>query len=244
MPQITFPRSFYLENLTFSNDYCHKHTPLLLILQRQHILSYLSPLFSQSITPSTLIKFSNTILKLTQLYNIKQQFDTFISQFTHIQNYLNSSIFHSVHINKMKYHENLYLKRSTCIQGISTIIQYLTTNLIQTLDHPSRTMEKEEMYSFLCGVLQIYLELWNSTQPHFEYIPDLMCQTINQPLEQHKAAISEITPLLKHIQCYQFFPHVNNLHSMEKLEKLNSNLISLLKDYFNQTIWKPSESQN
>ena len=129
------------------------------------------------------------------------------------------------------------------MKGIMTIIQHLTTNLIQKLDHPSKTMENEEMYSFLRGVLQIYLEFWNSTQPPFEYIPDLMYQTINEPLEQQKAAISEITSLLKHIECYQFFPHVNNLHSMEKLETLNFDLISLLQHYFNQTIWKlPSDS--
>ena len=143
----------------------------------------------------------------------------------------------------MKYHEKLYLMRSSCMKGITTIIQHLTTNLIQTLDHPSKTMENEEMYSFLWGVLQIYLEFWNSTQPPFEYIPDLTYQTINEPLEQQKAAISKITSLLKHIECYQFFPHVNNLHSMEKLETLNSDLISLLQDYFNPTIWKwPSDS--
>ena len=143
----------------------------------------------------------------------------------------------------MKYHEKLYLMRSSSMKGIMTIIQYLTTNLIQTLDHPSKRMENEEMYLFLWGVLQIYLEFWNSTQPPFEYIPDLMYQTINEPLEQQKAAISEITSLLKHIECYQFFPHVSNLHSMEKLEKLNSDLISLLQDYFNQMIWKsPSDS--
>ena len=138
----------------------------------------------------------------------------------------------------MKYHEKLYLMRSSCMKGITTIIQHLTTNLIQTLDHPSKTIKNKEMYSFLQGVLQIYLEFWNSTQPPFEYIPDLMYQTINEPLEQQKAAISEITSLLKHIESYQFFPHVNNLNSMEKLEKLNSDLISLHQDYFNQTTWK------
>ena len=93
----------------------------------------------------------------------------------------------------MKYHEKLYLMRSSFMKGITTIIQYLTTNLIQTLDHLSKTMENEEMYSFLRGVLQVYLEFWNSTQPPFEYIPDLTYQTINEPLEQQKAAISEIT---------------------------------------------------
>ena len=130
------------------------------------------------------------------------------------------------------------------MKSITTIIQYLTTNLIQTLDHPSKTMENEEKYPFLWGVLQIYLEFWNSTQPPFECIPDLMYQTINEPLEQQKAAISEITSLLKHNEYYLFFPHVNNLHFMEKLEKLNSDLISFLQDYFNQTIWKvPCDSQ-
>ena len=79
------------------------------------------------------------------------------------------------------------------MKGITTIIQYLTTHLIQTLDHLSKTMENKEMYSFLQGVLQIYLEFWNSTQPPFEYIPDLTYQTINKPLQQQKAAISEIT---------------------------------------------------
>ena len=75
------------------------------------------------------------------------------------------------------------------------------------------------MYSFLHCVLQIYLEFWKLTQPPSEYIPDLMYQTMSQPLEQQKAAISEITSLLKHIECYQFFPHVNNLHCNKKLEK-------------------------
>lgn len=145
----------------------------------------------------------------------------------------------------MKYHEQLYLKRSICMQGISTIIQHLSTDLIQTFDHPSRNMDNDEMYSFLRGVLQIYLEFWNSTQPPFEYIPDLTYQTIIDPQEQQKAAISQITSLLNHIKCYNAFPHVNNLHSMEKLEKLNTDLISLLQDYFKQTIWKePFEEDN
>ena len=118
-------------------------------------------------------------------------------------------------------------------------------DLIQTFDHPSRTMDNQEMYSFLQGVLQIYLEFWNSTEPPFEYIPDLTYQTIIGPIEQQKAAITQITSLLKHIKLYQFFPHVNNLHSMEQLEKLNTDLVSLLQDYFNQTIWKADlESQN
>ena len=138
----------------------------------------------------------------------------------------------------MKYHEQLYLKRSICMQEISMIIQHLSTDLIKTFDHPSRTVDNQEMYSFIQDVLQIYLEFWNSTQPPFEYIPDVTYQTIIEPIQQQKAAITEITSLLKHIKCYHYFPHVNNLHSMEKLEKLNTDLISLLLDYFNQTIWK------
>ena len=85
------------------------------------------------------------------------------------------------------------------MNGISTIIQYLTSNLIQTFDHPLKTMDNQEMYSFLRGVLQIYLEFWNSTQPPVECIPDLKYQTIIKPVEQQTAVISEISSLLKHI---------------------------------------------
>ena len=143
----------------------------------------------------------------------------------------------------MKYHEILYLKRSTCMHRISTIIEYLTSNLIKTFHHPLKAMDHQEMYSFLCGVLQIYLEFWNSTEPPVEYIPDLKYQTISEPVKQQTAVISEISALLKHIRSCQVFPHVNNLQAMEKLEKLNNNLITLLQDYFHQTIWATVDHQ-
>ena len=120
----------------------------------------------------------------------------------------------------MKYHEILYLKRSTCMHGISTIIEYLTSNLIKTFHHPLKAMDDQEMYSFLCGVLQIYLEFWNSTEPPVEYIPDLKYQMISEPVKQQTTVISKISALLKHIRSCQVFPHVNNLQAMEKLEKL------------------------
>ena len=123
------------------------------------------------------------------------------------------------------------------MHGISTIIEYLTSNLIKTFHHPLKAMDDQEMYSFLRGVLQIYLEFWNSTEPPVEYIPDLKYQMISEPVEQQTAVISEISALLKHIRSCQVFPHINNLQAMEKLEKLNNNLITLLQDYFHQTIW-------
>ena len=37
-----------------------------------------------------------------------------------------------------------------------------------------KTMEDCDMMFFLCGVLQVYLEFWNSSCPFEEYVPDFM----------------------------------------------------------------------
>ena len=130
------------------------------------------------------------------------------------------------------------------MQGISTIIQHLSTDLIQSFDHPSRTMDNDMKCTHFFGLFLKFI--WSSgTQLNhhsntFKISPTKLSWNL---LEQQKAAITEITSLLKHMKCYYFFPHVNNLHSMKKLEKLNTDLISLLQDYFKQTIWK-THSQN
>ena len=131
------------------------------------------------------------------------------------------------------------------MKGISTIIQYLECNLVQTFQHPLSSMDSNEMYSFLRGVLQIYLEFWNSTEPPFEYIPDVPQQhqqsTSQQTFQPHISTINEITSLMKHIRSCEFFPHFNNLYSLGKIEKLNTDLIQLLQEYFSQTIWTQAE---
>ena len=56
--------------------------------------------------------------------------------------------------------------------GIEKVLKYLTTYLPSTFNHPDKTMGDCDMRSFLHGVLQVYLEFWNSSGPFKEYIPD------------------------------------------------------------------------
>ena len=72
----------------------------------------------------------------------------------------------------MKLHERLLLSRHTAISVISKVLKYITTHLPTTFNHPEKTMEDCDILSFLCGVLQVYLEFWNSTDPFAEYVPD------------------------------------------------------------------------
>ena len=124
----------------------------------------------------------------------------------------------------MKHHERLFLSRHTAMGGISKVLQYLTEHLPKTFHHPFKTMEDCEMLSFLRGILQIYLEFWNSTDPFAEFIPD---QNI----------VTETTSLLKHIRICQYLPNINTVECMEQLQKLNIDLISILDNYFDTNIW-------
>ena len=47
--------------------------------------------------------------------------------------------------------------------GIEKVFQYLDDHLPATFNHSSKTMEDGDMLSFLHGVLQVYLEYWNSS---------------------------------------------------------------------------------
>ena len=48
------------------------------------------------------------------------------------------------------------------MKSITKIKDYFTSSLNMTFDHPLRTMNENDMLEFLRGVLQIYLEYWNS----------------------------------------------------------------------------------
>ena len=74
----------------------------------------------------------------------------------------------------MKPHECLFLARHIAMGrgGIEKVLQYLEDCLPSTFTHPLKTMEDCDMFSFLCGVLQVYLEFWNSSGPYEEYRPD------------------------------------------------------------------------
>ena len=68
----------------------------------------------------------------------------------------------------MKPHEHLFLSRHIAIDGISKLLKYIMTNLPTTFNHLENNMEDCDMLSFLHGVLQVYLEFWNSTDPFAE----------------------------------------------------------------------------
>ena len=138
----------------------------------------------------------------------------------------------------MKPHEHLFLSRHTAINGIARVIEYLTTHLPTTFNHHEKTMEDCDMVSFLHGVLQVYLEFWNSTDPFVEYIPNFTksSHSIQQECEH---IICETTSLLKHIRSCQYLPNVNTVEMMDKLQKLNVDLICILDEYFYTNIWKP-----
>ena len=78
--------------------------------------------------------------------------------------------------------------------------------------------------------------------PFEEYVPDF-----TKPLRcvQDKCAhmITEIISLLKHIRSCQYLPMINTVEKMDNLQKLNTDLIAILDEYFNTNIWIP-DSEN
>ena len=48
--------------------------------------------------------------------------------------------------------------------GIEKVLEYLEDYLPAPFTHPLKTMEDCDMFSFLRGVLQVYLEFWNSSK--------------------------------------------------------------------------------
>ena len=111
-------------------------------------------------------------------------------------------------------------------EGIEKVLHYLDDHLPATFNHPAKTMEDCDMLSFLCGVLQVYLEYWNSSYPFEEYILDFMKPS---RCVQDKCAhmITEIISLLKHIRSCQYLPIINMVEKMDNLQKLNMDLIAI-----------------
>ena len=62
----------------------------------------------------------------------------------------------------MKYHELLFSKRKSAMKGIITIIDYITSVLPMTFDHPLEIMNADDMLGFLRRYFQIF---WNSGIP-------------------------------------------------------------------------------
>ena len=128
-------------------------------------------------------------------------------------------------------------------KGIEKVLHYLDDYLPTTFSHPSKTMEDCDMLSFLHGVLQVYLEYWNTSSPFEEYVPDF---TKPSRCVQDECAhmITEIISLLKHIRSCQYLPTINTVEKMDSLQKLNTNLIEILDEYFSTNIWIPYSLEN
>ena len=125
----------------------------------------------------------------------------------------------------MKPHERLFFSRHIAMgrDGMEKVLHYLEDNLPATFSHNLKTMEDCDILSFLHGVLQVYLEFWNSSHPFEEYVPDF-----TNPLRcvQDECAhmLRELISLLKHIRSCQYLPNINTVEKMDELQKLNKDL--------------------
>ena len=139
----------------------------------------------------------------------------------------------------MKPHQRLFLLRHIAMGrgGIEKILHYLVDHLPAMFSHLAKTMEDCDMLSFLCGVIQVYLEYWNSSYPFEEYIPDF---TKPSRFMQDECAhmITKIISLLKHIRSCK---NLSNVNMVEKriIYRKNTDLIAILDEYFSTNIWIP-----
>ena len=127
--------------------------------------------------------------------------------------------------------------------GIEKVLQYLEDCLPATFNHPLKTMEDCDMFSFLCEVLQVYLEFWNSSGPYQEYRPDFS-RPSRCVQDECAHMITEIVSLLNHIRSCQYLQNINTVEKMENLQKLNTDLIEILDQYFSTNIWMPDAMEN
>ena len=124
--------------------------------------------------------------------------------------------------------------------GIEKVLAYLTDYLPATFNHPDKSMEDCDMLSFLRGVLQVYLEFWNSSAPHEEYTPDFT-KPSRCVQDECVHMIAETVSLLNHIRSCQYLPNINTVEKMDKLEKLNTDLIEILEKYDATNIWNSDD---
>ena len=116
------------------------------------------------------------------------------------------------------------------------VVHYLDGHLPATFNHPLKTMQDCDMLSFLCGVLQVYLEFWNSSNSFEEYVSDFtkLSRCVQDECAQ---MLTELLSLLKHIRTCQYLPNINMVEKMDELQKLNTDLIAILDEYFSTNIW-------
>ena len=145
----------------------------------------------------------------------------------------------------MKPHECLVFLRHIAMGSgdMEKVVHYLDDHLPAAFSHPLKTMEDCDMLSFPCGVFQVYLEFWNSSNPFKEYVPDF---TKPSRCIQDECAhmLTELLSLLKHISSCQYLPNINTVEKMDELQKLNMDLIAILDEYFSTNIWVSDSLEN
>ena len=81
-------------------------------------------------------------------------------------------------------------------------------HLPATFSHPLKTMEDCDMLSFLHGVLQVYLEFWNSSNTFEEYVPHFI-KPLRCVQDEYAHMLTELLSLLKNIRSCQYLPSIN-----------------------------------
>ena len=120
-------------------------------------------------------------------------------------------------------------------RGMEKVVHYLDDHLPATFSHPLKTMEDCDMLSFLRGVLQVYLELWNSSNPFEEFVSDFT-KPSRCVQDEFAHILTELLSLLKHSRSCQYLPNINTVEKMDELQKLNMDLIAILDEYFSTNI--------
>ena len=138
----------------------------------------------------------------------------------------------------MKPHERLFFSRHIAMGrgGMEKVVHYLDDHLPAMFSHPLKTMEDCDMLSFLRGVLQVYLEFWNSSNPFEEYVP-VFTKPSRSVQDACAHMLTELLSLLKDIRSCQYLPNINMVEKMDELQKLNTDLIAILDEYFSTNIW-------
>ena len=93
--------------------------------------------------------------------------------------------------------------------SLSKALEYLSCYLSSTFQHPLKSMEDTDMLLFLCGVLQVYLQFWYSSNPFEEYVPDFI-KTSRCVQDECTHMITETVSLLKQIRSCQVASGVAN----------------------------------
>ena len=120
--------------------------------------------------------------------------------------------------------------------SLSKALEYLSYYLPSTFQYLQKCIEDTDWLSFLCSVIQVFLEFWNSSDPFEEYISDFT-KTSRCVQDECAHMLTEIVSLLKQIRSYQYLLNIITVEKIDKLQKINTDLMYILDKYFSTNIW-------